>query len=72
MQRNTFDFRWLKRIGEQPRKNILHREGNGKTVGRKGIAGREGVFDFHGRMPLQSNFTRKLQRGAFPVDRVLC
>src|SRR5262249_49919574 len=41
MQRNSFDFRWLERVREKPSKNVLHREGDGKTVGRKSVAGRK-------------------------------
>src|SRR2546429_565768 len=64
-------FRSLKRVGEKPRKNALHCECDGKTVGGKAVDGRKGVFNLDGRVALEANFAGEMKGGAFAVDRIL-
>ena len=59
------------RVGEQPIEDALHVEGDGQTVWRKRVARRKGVFDLHGRVAVDENFTGEMERGAFAVERVL-
>ena len=55
MQRDAVDFRRLERVGEDPGKNILHGESDGKAVGGQAIARCKRVLDLHGRVTLQAN-----------------
>src|SRR2546429_6100196 len=66
-------FRSLKRVGEKPRKNALHCECDGKTVGGKAVDGRKGVFNLDGRVALERSeeHTSELQSRLHLVCRLL-
>src|SRR4029077_8231344 len=70
-QSNAIHFRRLESINEKARKNILHRDSDGESVGRKRIAGCKSIFDLNWRVTLQPDFAGQMKCSALAVQGIL-